>query len=97
MGAAVGSETRWISLDPNGLSNIAATVTEGNVSSAERCCFDEGAAPAEESRFQNGTEGGTPPMFFKEWESGFESMGCGRAENKSLQVVEKNRLLEVRE
>jgi hypothetical protein len=42
-----------------------------------------------EGRFQNGTEGGIPPMFFDVRESGFESMVCGRTGNECVQAVEK--------
>ena len=42
-------------------------------------------------------EGGTPPMFCKEWGSGVESAGCGRAENKSVQAVEKKGVANLRE
>ena len=38
-------------------------------------------------QFQNGTKRDIPPMFFKEWGSSVESMGCEGQENKSVQVV----------
>ena len=36
-------------------------------------------------------------MFCKEWRSGVESAGCGRAENKSVQAVEKKGVADLRE
>jgi hypothetical protein len=42
-------------------------------------------------------ERGYPPMFCKEWGSGVESAGCGRAENKSVQAVEKKGVADLRE
>jgi hypothetical protein len=40
------------------------------------------------SRFKMGRKGVYPPMFFEERESGFESVSCGMAENKSVQAIE---------
>jgi hypothetical protein len=89
LGAAASSGTRWMLLCPNGLITIAAVMAEGNFGGGVRCCFDEDGARTEEGRFQNGTEGGTPPMFFGECASDCELRGCGRAENKSVQAIEK--------
>jgi hypothetical protein len=40
-------------------------------------------------RFQNGKNRAIPPMFFEECARDLESAGCGRAENKCVEPIER--------